>query len=191
MFGYNKIMLKIKGLTFLEVVIALFLFTIVLTGFAQRAWVALDANRRSTEEIIATNLRRALMAEIMVKNCTDPQGVDDPGESRFGGTVDTYYDDVYDYNNYNSTADGAPRTINNTLLNGSGGRPNYAGFSWNVTVINGTDQCQPVHTGVGCDIFNASPTYLGWGECKQVTVTVITPRGRDINESQWKINNTP
>jgi len=171
-------MLKIKGLTFLEVVIALFLFTIVIVGFADRAWWALDDNRRSTDEIIATNLRRALMAEIMVKNLTDPQEFDDPGESRFGVTVDTYYDDVYDYNGMNESP---PRTIGKVLLDGT----DYSGFRWDVTVINGTVG------GTGCDLLNASPSNISRNDCKEVRVTITTPSGRVINETEWKINNTP
>jgi len=203
MCGYNKIMLKIKGgplkkylfkkefyrdlkgLTFLEVMIALFLFTIVLTGFAQRAWVALDANRRSTDEIIATNLRQALMAEIMSKKFAefdlDPNIGPDPygaaTETRFCTTLTNRFDDVDDYN---KTSETPPRAIGNVLLDGTGGTtPNYSGFNWSVSVeFNNTTSSPP-------------PNPVPLNECKKVTVTVITPRGRVIEESARKINNTP
>jgi len=193
-------MLKIKGLTFLEVMIALFLFTIVLTGFAQRAWVALDANRRSTDEIIATNLRKALMAEIMSKKFADPDGGTyigpDPGasspfETRFNTILADRFDDVDDYNETGQPTPVAPVAISGLPLNGAAGTPDYSGYRWNVTVINGYNQCQPTHTGVGCDVFNTSASQISWDDCKEVRVTVTTPGGRAINETEWKINNPP
>ena len=167
-------MIRLKGFTFLEVVIALFLFAIIMVGFAERAQVALDANSRSREEIIAANLKRSLMAEIMVKNFAEPGT--EGGESRFSTT--NPFDDVNDYNGMSETP---PRTIGNVLLDGTGGRPNYSGFRWSVSVAAGA-------TTNGCNNFALDvPPDVPLADCKEVIVDVTTPRGRIFRETEWRI----
>ena len=93
---YNK-----KALTLLEIVISLSIIAIVFVGIATAFGVVMNGLKKSNLELIATNLARGLMAEIMAKrfdeNFVQPWSTTlgpDGGEMRFGTPA---YDDVDDY----------------------------------------------------------------------------------------------
>ena len=161
-----------QGLSFLELLIALMIFSIAILGIFEIFPVALNAQLKASQEIIATNLARALMAEIMAKDFVDP----DEGGTTIGLNanefinVRTTLDDIDDYHLWNETP---PKNLNNLGMDGTDGRPDYSDFTRSVSVVfcvvSGTITCP----GAGTDY-------------KQVTVTVTGPFVRDIVLSQIK-----
>jgi len=169
-----------KGLTFLEIVISLFILAIALVGFLQIFNTALDSSRRSTQEIIATNLARGLLAEIMSKHFEDPEsetgsfGIE-AGETRHETPA---FDDVDDYDGYQDgpPSTTAPLTVGGGLMDGGGSppRPNYSDFTRNVIVENVDKDLNPATKG--------STAY------KHITVTVSGPYVKDIIIDAVKVN---
>lgn len=174
-----------KGFTFLEILISLSILTIALLGFFQIFNTALNSSYRATQEMIATNLARGLMAEIMSKNFADsldptPAALGPDGtESRHGG-VGNAFDDVDDYNN--CTDGPPPYTIGGLPMNGTAGMPNYSGFTRSVTVQY-------------CEADDATDSIIPRGSGYQdhyhklITVTVSGPyvsRGITIDEVKAK-----
>ena len=167
-----------KGLSFLELVIALAIISIGLVGLIQASNTALELNYRTSREVVAVNLAKGLLAEIISKNFVDPLDNSTNLGKNSGETTRNDFDDVDDYN---GTSENPPRTVNATAMNGTAGTPNYSDFTRNATVIyvnflaNGTyDESQP-----------ATPT-----EYKKVSVAVTTPQIREINVSEYKSNTT-
>lgn len=167
--GSNRIITLIKGLTFLEVLLALSIFAVIFVGISQGVMVVLETSRRTTQETIAINLRGALMSEIAVKNFSDPQ---DPYNTSIGPNTGednnrTLFDDIDDYHGY---SDGPPPiTVGGLAMDGTVGTPNYTGFSRSVSVIND----------------NATfPVPLN--ESKRITVNVTTPDGRVYSKYEYK-----
>lgn len=152
-----------KGLTFLEVIIALTFNAVAFLGLFQIFNVALNSNKRSTQELIATNLGRALIAEIMIRPFADPQ---DPANTALGlnageaaGDRSTF-DDVDDYTGY---ADAPPKTLSGAVMDGTAGTPDYSDFSRSVSVV----YCKIQGASI---VQSATPTNM-----KMITVTVSGP----------------
>jgi type II secretory pathway pseudopilin PulG len=129
------------GFTFLEIALSLLILTVGALSMLQCVNVAMDANYRAQQEVIANNLAGALMNEIMSKffeeTINDNSiGVEDETAFQRTAAGGFSFDDVDDYNGYN---DGPARTIapimiDNNFMDGNLGRPNYQGFSRSVTV---------------------------------------------------------
>ena len=95
---YNK-----KALTLLEIVISLSIIAIVFVGIGTAFGVVMNGLKKSNLELIATNLARGLMAEIMSKNFCDPTACDPSRLGTESGEVSndkTTFDDVDDYKGY-------------------------------------------------------------------------------------------
>ncbi|MFH1777102.1 MAG: hypothetical protein ABH952_06050 [Candidatus Omnitrophota bacterium] len=157
-----------KGLTFLEIIIALSLFTIALLGIFQMFNMALNAGYRATQETIATNLARGLMNEIMSKNFEDPM---EPGTDIGPNTEEitrSHFDDVDDYH---GLTESPPVTVGGADMDGTGEPPlpDYSDFTRNVTVV----YCNI--DGANNIVVSGSPTNY-----KQIKVTVSGPYTRDI-----------
>ncbi len=163
-------MLK-KGFTFLEIVIALSIFAVAMLGFFQILRTAMVSSYRATDELIATNLARGLMAEIISKDFADPQqpmndlGLDSAEAAR------NDFDDVDDYDGLNESP---PYTPEADPMNGGGPppRPNYSGFSRTVNVVF----CDIS----GSDIVEVAGTDYDTSDYKKITVTVSGPYARGI-----------
>jgi len=159
-----------RGLTFLEILISLIIFTVAMLGIFQIFNVALDAQHRARQEIIAINLARGLTAEIMAKNFVDP---DEPTNNALGLNPGESFsnrqtlDDVDDYNGYDESAAGYPTTVGNQAMNGSVvGIPDYSGFSRSVNVVY-------------CDS-NINCPAAGPSDYKRARVTVNNPYAKNI-----------
>lgn len=172
-----------KGLTFLEIVIALSILTIALVGYFQIFNTALNSNHRATQEIIATNLARGLMAEIMSKEFVEPGSGDPPpalgpdsGETdRFNG-----FDDVDDYH---GLSESPPITVGNVVMDGTiPGVPNYSNFTRSVEVT----YCTII--GITSENRNVVPD-VGPTDYKQITITVSGSYLKDLKIIELKINN--
>ena len=167
--------MKNKGLTFLEIVIGIALISITMAGLFQMLQMALNSSYRATQEMIATNLARGLMAEIMSKEFEDPElaagsfGTEESG--RQGGIGDTF-DDVDDYDDFSESP---PKYMNGTTMDGTGGTPNYSGFGRNVIVRN-----------VDSGLVNGAAD--GTTDYKEVSVTASGPYVRDISIIEIKVN---
>ena len=134
----HKILKKDKrkrqnGFTFLEILISLMVLAVGALTMLQAVNVAMNANFRATNQIIASNLAHALMAEILVKNFVDVAGDTnigpDLGEVRFAIPPGNF-DDVDDYDALVEGVSSVPRTITNQLIN----PPNYPVFTRNIRV---------------------------------------------------------
>jgi len=157
---------KQDGFTFLEIAISLFVLTLGALSMLQIVNVAMEANYRAQQDVIASNLAAALLSEIISKPFLGENTVIGPDgfEVRTDlppGTLS--FDDVDDYNNYN---DAPPASVDNVVMNGAGGAVNYQGFSRAVTVIYVDEN--NVSTG------GAVSNY------KRITVTVTDPRGNNF-----------
>lgn len=142
----------------MEIVIALSILSVALLGFFQMFNTAVDSSYRATQENIAINLGRGLIAEIMSKNFADPQQPNNPlgldtGEVALARNT---FDDVDDYNGY---SDGPPVAVGGAAMDG----PNYSRFSRSVSVV-----CCDIS---GINIVNvACPSHY-----KRIMVTVSGP----------------
>jgi type II secretory pathway pseudopilin PulG len=168
-----------KGLTFLEIIVAFFIFSVTMVGFFQIFNTALDSSYRASRKIIAINLARGLMAEVMTKDFVEPGSGDPPPalgpdgtETRFGSSG-SVYDDVDDYDGLIETP---PRTIDNLAMDGTAGTPDYSDFSRSVSVVY-IDEVGGTFQQV------AGPT-----DYKQITVTVSGPYLSDTNIDEVKVN---
>jgi len=163
-----------RGFSLLEVVIGLSLVAITMAGVFQILQIALNSSYRATQEMIAINLARGLMAEIMSKEFEEPGGgggFGPEGETRHG---DPAYDDVDDYiGDGTGFLESPPYYINGTPMDGTGGTPNYSGFSRNV-MVRYVESDLISHTGAVSDY-------------KEVNVTVSGPYVRDISIVEFKI----
>jgi len=170
-----------KGLTFLEVVFALFILSVAMVGYSQIFVTAQNSNNRANHDIIASNLAAGLMAEIMARDFEE-EGL--PGS--FGpdaGESDRHeFDDVDDYHNWSESP---PKTAGNTASGGyedmdgtTAGRPNYSNFTRSVTVSFVDIPAD------GGDIIGAG----GPTNYKKVTVTVSGPFGKDVSIIELKTN---
>jgi len=128
-----------KAFTFIEVTISLVILAAVIVGFFQSFDIAINANYRASQQLIATNVARALMAEIMAKDFTDPDEdttVLGPeiNEDRLGISGDPF-DDVDDYHVYMDN----PTNLEGVALLGGvdaslNPLPNYGNFYREVTL---------------------------------------------------------
>jgi hypothetical protein len=168
-----------KGLTFLEVVFALFILTVALLGFSQIFNTAQQSSGRANHEIIASNLAGGLMAEIMSKNFTDPET---PGS--FGSEEGTNRYDFDDVDDYDDWSESPPKTAGKPAgggyldMDGTSGTPNYSNYSRTVIVKFGKIQGNDI-----VDVDDIEPT-----DYKKVTVTVSGPYGKDISIIELKTN---
>ena len=123
-----------KAFTFIETVISLSLLAIIFIGFAKVSQVGMSSVYKTNQEIIATNLARGLMTEIMSKKFDENDALPwtapvslgpeaSPAETRHGATR---FDDVDDYHNYAEPI--PPLTIGNQVMD------YYSGFSRSVSV---------------------------------------------------------
>lgn len=134
MFALTCFFRKRTGLTFLEVIITLTLYAVAFLGFFQLFNVALDASHRVNQEVIAANLARGLIVEIMLQPFVD---LEDPGVTTLGPDAGEVgrgtFDDVDDYDGYSDGPPNtvAPVTIGGDLLDGSGvpPRPDFSDFT--------------------------------------------------------------
>lgn len=177
MCGYNKISSNL-GLTFLEILVALFILTISLLGFFQMFNTSIETSYRAKQELIAINLARGLLAEIVSKDFVDP---DDPSRTSLGrDTVDgestrNTFDDVDDYDYFRNNPENPPYTVGGEPLNGTGGRPDYSAFTRTVTVSY-------------CDISGNNIIVVGGPtDYKHITVTAGGPYVRDISVDEVKV----
>jgi prepilin-type N-terminal cleavage/methylation domain-containing protein len=162
-----------RGLSFIEILIALTIFSVAMVGQFQFFNVSLDAQLRAKQEIISTHLAVGLMAEIMAKNFAEDTGDSYALGPDTGETGRSIFDDIDDYHNLDETP---PVTIGGLLLDGSGGRPNYTGFRRRVTVW----YCSITGTTINCASSEPKSSY------KQVTVTLSGPHVKDIIVKQLK-----
>ena len=134
-----------SGFTFLEIVISLFVLTVGAFSMLQVVNVAMQANYRAQQEVIASKLAAALSNEIMSKDFEEPGLPDDDPIAVEGGEVINQrtdpsginsFDDVDDYDGYNDgpASTIAPLTIGNFLMNGADPLPDCRGFTRSVTV---------------------------------------------------------
>jgi len=171
-FNSSKMKRDKIALTFLEIVISLSLVAIVFVGLAQIFQVGMMSVYKTNQEIIATDLARSLMAEIMSKIFYDPQ---DHNNTALGiNTGETSgnkltFDDVDDYNGY---IESPPRTINGSAMDGTAGTPNYSAFTRSVVV-------QYVDENMS---WTASPT-----DYKKVEVTVTAPGRPNVVLTEVKV----
>ena len=172
-----------KGLSFLELIIALSIISVGLVGLIQASNTALELYYRTSRQIIATNLAKSLLAEIISRDFVDP---DDPTNTILGpnmgssqmetrcGSAGNVFDDVDDYN---GTSENPPRTVNGTVMNGTAGTPDYSYFTRNATVIyvnfladNTYDETQP-----------QTPT-----DYKKITATATVSKVKNISVYGYK-----
>lgn len=162
-----------SGITFLEVIISLLVFSVGALSTLQIINVAMTTHYRATQEVIASNLATGLMAEIMAKKFANTPGetflgfdtIDGEYNARFSNPPNNW-DDVDDYHTFGSVLDNPPLTIGGLNMDGAtAGAPNYHSFSRSVNV-----EWYDASTGqvVG------TPT-----SCKQITVTVSGPGTAD------------
>lgn len=158
-----------KGLTFLEIVISLFILTIAMLGYSQIHRTALESGHRAIREIIATNLTRGLIAEIMSKDFEEPGS---PGSFAREEADNRYlFDDVDDFHNWSELPPitiGIPPTGGQPMDGTVAGVPDYSDFTREVKVKN-----------IDCD--DGSDAADGSTDCKEVRVTVSGPYVRDID----------
>jgi len=159
-----------RGLTFLEILITLIIFTIAMLGFFRVFNVALIAQQRARQEVIAINLARGLAAEAMSKNFTDPvdgeTGALGPNSGESLSNRQTF-DDVDDYNGY---SDSPPVTLGGQAMNVAGGL-DYSGFSRSVNVV----YCNVIGNYINCPV--ATPPLPDY---KRARVTVNSPYAKNI-----------
>lgn len=159
-----------QGLTFLEVVIALSLFAVAIVGYLQIVDVALQSCYRASQELIAANLARGLMAEIIGKKFAEEKNSQDMGPD--SGETDrwTGFDDVDDYDGW---YEAPPQALDGTVMDGTAAAPNYARFSRGVRV-------QFVNVA-----FQVTPYYSPY---KKVTVWASGPQAGNVTIVEIKTN---
>lgn len=162
----------------MEIMVTLFLFAISVVGFSQMFSVALDANYRSNQELIATNLAHGLIDEILTKHFEDPT---EPGDELGINTGEdpsdrTTFDDVDDYN---ELVESPPVTVSGLPMNGEGDppTPDYSDFSISVSVI----YVDYLEDGT----YTETPS--GATDYKKATVTSSGPYVKDITVSATKV----
>lgn len=160
----------------MEIIISFLILTVAMLGYSQIYRASLDSSYRATREIIATNVARAFMAEIMSKNFEEPGSGDPPPalgpdgtETRFGSNGNAY-DDVDDYDYFESNPENPPVTVAGDPMDGTGGTPNYSDFSRSVSV----KYVDLLPDGTYVDDPPGNTDY------KKVTVTVSGPYVKDI-----------
>jgi len=174
--------MKNRGLTFLEMLISLVIFSIAMIGYFRIFNVALDSQLRTSKEIIATNLARALMSEILTKAFIDPTDPSTALGPNTGESGRSTFDDVDDYE---GLTESTPVTIGGQTMNGSGGTPDYTGFSRSVNV----DYCEiidvPVPNTLSCGPSKPASNY------KKVTVSVSGSYVANISVNELSVNPNP
>lgn len=181
-----------SGFTFLEIVVSLLVLSVGALSMLQTINVAMNANYRAQQEVIASNLASSLLFEIMSKGFEEPgtEGSNDLyigcepqlacSETRSSPVAATAFDDVDDYDSNESELPGGvfdnpPATVggydmDGEQLPGGGGifSPNYQGFSRSVNVEH--VEC----SGSPCVYIQPGPPYA-WRDTKRITVTVNGP----------------
>ena len=112
--------------------VALGILTVALAGASHIFSMGLETTYRMRVRATARQLAKDLMEEVLSKEPWKREGIcgsstlsAETGETRFGTTADTVYDDVGDYNNYTETP---PKAIDGTALSA------FQGFQRSVTV---------------------------------------------------------
>lgn len=166
-----------RGFTFLEIMLALSILSVALVGFLEIFNTALNSSYRATQESIAINLARGLMAEIMGKNFEEPgSGTPPPALGLDAGEIITdrnTFDDVDDYNDYSESP---PLTVGGDPMDGLGTppRPNYSRFSRGVSVVY-------------CDISGSNIVdVVAPTDYKHITVSVSGPYVKNISLNEIK-----
>ncbi|MFH1622218.1 MAG: prepilin-type N-terminal cleavage/methylation domain-containing protein [Candidatus Omnitrophota bacterium] len=177
--------MKNRGLTFLEMLISLMIFSIAMLGYFQMFNVAINSQLRTKQEIIGANLARALMSEILVKEFKDPTEPLNPLGPDTGETNRILYDDVDDYDD--GSIENPPRTIDGTPMNGAGVTPDYSDFSRSAIVeyCEIIDNPDPTPDDVLCGPAKPLSDY------KKVTVTVTGSYLADITIDELSVDSSP
>jgi len=136
-------MLK-RGVTFIEIVLSLLVFSLILMGAFQMFNTSLDSQVRARRDILAANLGRGLVAEIMSKDFYDPDDPD-PLNNPWSLGIDggetvgdrSTYDDVDDYL---GLIENCPKDLSGALMDGSGGTPDYSAFRRRVFMVVYVDE---------------------------------------------------
>jgi type II secretory pathway pseudopilin PulG len=157
------------GFTFLEIVISLLVLSAGGLTMLQAVNVAMDANYRAQQEVVASNLASALLSEIMSKSFESSTNAPiqiDGSEVRTDPAGTNSYDDVDDYHQLELIEGSTPETVGGLHLDGTYGGtgfdlPNCQGFTRAVSVIF-VDQ-------------NNVPTGGTVSDYKRITVTLSGP----------------
>ncbi len=110
-----------KGMTLVEVMLALTVMTTGMLGTLSLFSVGLNAVLRNRAKLTAAVLAQDLLEEILTKAWQDPVAPGEPlgpdgSESRSGATPDAVFDDVDDYHNFNENP---PTTVEGNPLDGA------------------------------------------------------------------------
>ncbi len=110
-----------KGMTLVEVMLALTVMTTGMLGTLSLFSAGLNAVLRNRAKLTAAVLAQDLLEEILTKAWQDPVTPGealgpDTGESRSGATPEAVFDDMDDYNNFNESP---PTTVEGDLMNGT------------------------------------------------------------------------
>ena len=182
-----------KSLSFLEIVISLVILSIVLFGAWQLYQHAVMTSLRAERELVAVNLARALMNEIVCKRFRDPSGEvslgPDPDEQRiYDSDNPNPFNDVDDYVDWSEDIS-SNEYIHNLLeqsFRGDGDLPNYEKY----TFIREVEEIKCVsiqyyltdHSGTTEDLRreNIAGVDTESTDFKRIVVKVSAPGMRDI-----------
>jgi prepilin-type N-terminal cleavage/methylation domain-containing protein len=96
-----------KGMSFLEIVVAILIIGIIAGGVGSLFFVAMEQARRNKISLAASSLAQDLMEEIDSKEWEDPSVSGNMGpeasESRYGNNSATIFDDIDDYRGWSKT----------------------------------------------------------------------------------------
>lgn len=153
-----------KGLSIVEIVVALLIITLAIVGFGMAIPLQTDNVTAFREERMALFLAKQMMEEVQTKVYEEPSPTA-PGsfgrEESLNGPR-RLFDDIDDYNGWNESP---PQYPDGTALNGSGGTPNYSNFQRQVAVDNTDD-----------NDYGSPARSPGSTASKRVTVTVSSIR---------------
>lgn len=158
-----------RGIGLLEVVLTVSVLTIALAGMTYIFAIGVHAVEQNRVKQTMRNLAKDLMEEVLSKDhwrmdracSSSPQYLGpEAGESRSGSTVDTAFDDVDDYNNYNEAP---PKDPSGTVMS------EYTGYRRDVVV-----EYLSLNDATG--VFSASLDPTGYKR-----ITVIVKYSRALN----------
>lgn len=121
------------GFTFVEILITLVFISIALLAVTSQFPVGLRISETAEDITVETNLAQELIEEIRAMSWEDPQ---EPPWSPLGpdGLLEPsrlYFDDVDDYD---GLVESPPVDLDGNDMDGTGGRPNFAKYTREVTV---------------------------------------------------------
>lgn len=168
------------GFTFAECLLALIILAVALSPLLLCFPTGAKQGRLSKKMSVATDLAQDLMDEIKKMAFEEPGAPGSFGRegtestTRRNGTVDANdFDDVDDYDNWK--IENPPEDMDGKLFDGTGGRPDYRGFTRQVEVINVAETDLNTAAAPGSTDFKRVKVTVSEADIPEVElVTVIT-----------------